>query len=122
MSSLMELFHAAERLKNELRHAYKSNGLQESVAEHSWRLCLMTMVLSETIGACEQLGENALCIAPADLEGTAQALYAALTMPAEERHKRAAALKQSIENRDTTSWLLNVLEDTVKLVEQPVVS
>ena len=49
MSSLMEFFHAAERLKNELRHAYKSNGSQESVAEHSWRLCLMTMVLSETI-------------------------------------------------------------------------
>ena len=49
MSSLMEFFHAAERLKNELRHAYKSNGLQESVAEHSWRLCLMTMFLSETI-------------------------------------------------------------------------
>lgn len=49
MSSLMEFFHATERLKNELRHAYKSNGLQESVAEHSWRLCLMTMVLSETI-------------------------------------------------------------------------
>lgn len=49
MSSLMEFFHAAERLKNELRHAYKSNGLQESVAEHSWRLCLMTMLLSETI-------------------------------------------------------------------------
>ena len=49
MSSLMEFFHAAERLKNELRHAYKSNGLLESVAEHSWRLCLMTMLLSETI-------------------------------------------------------------------------
>ena len=49
MSSLMEFFHAAERLKNELRHAYKSNGLQETVAEHSWRLCLMTLVLSETI-------------------------------------------------------------------------
>ena len=49
MSSLMELFHAAERLKNELRHAYKSNGLPETVAEHSWRLCLMTLVLSETI-------------------------------------------------------------------------
>jgi putative hydrolase of HD superfamily len=49
MSLLMELFHTAERLKNELRHAYKSNGLQETVAEHSWRLCLMTLVLSETI-------------------------------------------------------------------------
>lgn len=50
MSSLMELLHAAERLKNELRHVYKSSGLQETVAEHSWRLCLMTLVLSETIG------------------------------------------------------------------------
>jgi putative hydrolases of HD superfamily len=49
MSSLMQLFHAAERLKNELRHVYKSNGLQETVAEHSWRLCLMTLVLSEQI-------------------------------------------------------------------------
>lgn len=45
----MEFFHAAERLKVELRHAHKSSGLQESVAEHSWRLCLMVMVLSETI-------------------------------------------------------------------------
>jgi len=49
MSSSMEFFHAAEKLKNELRHAYKSNGLPETVAEHSWRLCLMTLVLSETI-------------------------------------------------------------------------
>lgn len=49
MSSLMEFSHTAERLKNELRHAYKSNGLQESVAEHSWRLCLMTMVFTENI-------------------------------------------------------------------------
>ncbi len=49
MSSLMGFFHAVERLKTELRHAYKSSGSQESVAEHSWRLCLMTMVLSESI-------------------------------------------------------------------------
>jgi putative hydrolases of HD superfamily len=49
MSSMMEFFHAAERLKIELRRARKSNGLTETVAEHSWRLCLMTLVLSENI-------------------------------------------------------------------------
>ena len=49
MSSMMEFFHAAERLKIELRRARKSNGLPETVAEHSWRLCLMTLVLSESI-------------------------------------------------------------------------
>ncbi|GAJ15009.1 unnamed protein product, partial [marine sediment metagenome] len=47
------------------------------------------LILSETVGACEQLGQNALTVAPADLEGTTQALYTALTMPADERHKRA---------------------------------
>lgn len=46
---MMEFLHAAERLKNELRHAYKSNGLRESVAEHSWRLCLMAMVSAEDV-------------------------------------------------------------------------
>ena len=49
MSSPMQFFHAAERLKNELRRAYKSSGSPETVAEHSWRLCLMIMILSETI-------------------------------------------------------------------------
>jgi putative hydrolases of HD superfamily len=49
MSSLMEFLHAAEKLKNEIRHAYKSNGSPETVAEHSWRLSLMSMVLSKDI-------------------------------------------------------------------------
>ena len=76
------------------------------------------LILSETVGACEQLSENALTVAAADLEGTIQALYTALTMPAEERNKRAAALKQSIEEEDVTNWLWRILEDIVKLIER----
>ncbi len=49
MSSAMEFVHAAGRLKTELRRAYKSNGSRETVAEHSWRLSLMTMTLSGTV-------------------------------------------------------------------------
>jgi putative hydrolases of HD superfamily len=45
----MEFLHFAERLKTELRRTYKSNGTHETVAEHSWRLCLMTSLFSETI-------------------------------------------------------------------------
>jgi putative hydrolases of HD superfamily len=41
--------HSAENLKNELRHSFKSSGLQESVAEHSWRLCLMALILSDKV-------------------------------------------------------------------------
>ncbi len=76
------------------------------------------LVLSETVGAHEQLGQNALTVSPADLEGTMQALYAALTMPLKERRQRAVALKESIEAADITDWLLHLLEDAVSLVEE----
>ncbi len=76
------------------------------------------LILSETVGAHEQLGQDALAVAPADLEGTTQALYMALTMPAEEKKKRAAALKKSIEVEDVTNWLLRLLEDVAKLTEE----
>jgi trehalose 6-phosphate synthase len=74
------------------------------------------LVLSETVGACEQLGGDALTVAPADLEGTTRALHVALTMLAEERERRARALKESIAREDITAWLLHLLEDIASLV------
>jgi len=76
------------------------------------------LILSETVGACEQLCENALTVAPADLEQTTRELYVALTMSAQERGQRAAALKKSIEEEDMTHWLRRILEDIVTLIEQ----
>lgn len=74
------------------------------------------LILSETVGAHEQLGQYALTVAPADLEETTQALYTALTMPASERKRRATQLKRSIEKEDVTNWLLHLLEDAASLV------
>ena len=76
------------------------------------------LILSETIGAYEQLGQNALAVAPADLEGTTQALYTALTMPADEKNKRATELRRSIEKEDVTNWLLHLLKDVTNLVQE----
>lgn len=76
------------------------------------------LILSEGVGAYEQLGKNALAVAPADLEGTTQAMYTALTMPAAERSRRALALKRSIEAEDLTGWLLSLLEDAATLIER----
>jgi putative hydrolases of HD superfamily len=39
----------AEGLKNVLRHSYTSAGRRESVAEHTWMLCLMAMLIFEEI-------------------------------------------------------------------------
>jgi len=41
---------AAEQLKRVLRCAYTANGRQESTPEHTWRLCLLAMVLQDGLG------------------------------------------------------------------------
>ena len=42
---LLSILSVAERLKCTTRHADTSSGRRESVAEHSWRLALMAMLL-----------------------------------------------------------------------------
>jgi putative hydrolase of HD superfamily len=46
LSGILDFLRAAERLKTTKRSAYTSTGETESVAEHTWRLCLMAMVLA----------------------------------------------------------------------------
>jgi putative hydrolase of HD superfamily len=45
LKAVLEVLQLAERLKCELRHSYTSNGRQESVAEHTWRMSLMAVLL-----------------------------------------------------------------------------
>jgi trehalose 6-phosphate synthase len=69
------------------------------------------LILSETAGAHEQLGAHALSITPCDVAGTADALHAALTMPTEERFRRAAALRESVEQADIVRWITDQIDD-----------
>ncbi len=50
ISQILEMLHIAEKLKMELRHSWLSNGRQESSAEHSWRVCLMLLLLAPETG------------------------------------------------------------------------
>lgn len=44
---LLEILSVAERLKCNTRHCDTSTGRRESVAEHSWRIALMAMLLTQ---------------------------------------------------------------------------
>ena len=46
-NTLLQVLHLAERLKNAPRHSWSSTGRRESVAEHSWRLCLMALLVRD---------------------------------------------------------------------------
>jgi len=43
--SVLEVIKLGEKLKYELRHSWLSNGRQESVAEHTWRVSLMAVLI-----------------------------------------------------------------------------
>ncbi|MEO1017837.1 MAG: HD domain-containing protein [Pseudomonadota bacterium] len=45
ISKILEFLALAERLKCELRHSWLSDGRQESVAEHTWQMALMAMLM-----------------------------------------------------------------------------
>lgn len=50
IQKILEFISFAEKLKTELRHSYTSNiKRRESVAEHSWMMCLLAIVLQKEI-------------------------------------------------------------------------
>jgi trehalose 6-phosphate synthase len=74
------------------------------------------LILSEGAGAAIQLGDDALMIAPADIEGTAEAIHQALTMPLTERRHRAERLRRTVEADDVAVWFGEQLSDIIRYV------
>jgi trehalose 6-phosphate synthase len=79
------------------------------------------VVLSENAGAHEELGAWALTVNPFDLESQAEALHRALTMPEEERRRRAAGLKAQVREHDIEEWIESQLEEIDRFAEIPSV-
>ena len=46
-SIMLDILATAEKLKCNTRHSWTSNGRHESVADHSWRLALMALLVSD---------------------------------------------------------------------------
>ncbi|MBB5354363.1 putative hydrolase of HD superfamily [Anoxybacillus mongoliensis] len=49
IDKIMNAIKLAQNLKMELRHSWLSNGRQESVAEHTWRMAFMAMLVAPYI-------------------------------------------------------------------------
>jgi trehalose 6-phosphate synthase/phosphatase len=76
------------------------------------------LVLSEFTGAAAELAE-AVLVNPYDLEGSADALWRALQMPAEERRIRMAALRARVETYDVHRWAREFLARLGSALEPP---
>lgn len=72
------------------------------------------LMLSEYAGAFYELGDHALTVSPFDVYGTAEAMHQALTMPADDRQKRATALKELVKDADVKQWFYTQLKDALR--------
>ena len=69
------------------------------------------LVLSEYAGAHEELGEHALTVNPYDLDEQADAIHEALTMPEDERRRRADALREAVMANTIEDWVEAQIKD-----------
>ncbi|MDQ3303319.1 MAG: trehalose-6-phosphate synthase [Actinomycetota bacterium] len=76
------------------------------------------LILSENAGAHEELGEYALTVNPFDVDEQAGALHEALTMPDDERARRAEALQETIRSNTIEEWVEAQLRDIATYKER----
>lgn len=62
ITGVLAFLGEAERLKDTLRTGHTSTGRQESTAEHTWRLCLMALVLGEAMEGVDAARLLRICL------------------------------------------------------------
>jgi trehalose 6-phosphate synthase len=72
------------------------------------------LILSENIGAHEELGAFALSVNPFDIDSQADALFQGLTMAPEERATRAQAIRAIVQENNVVKWLDAQMDDIEK--------
>jgi trehalose 6-phosphate synthase len=76
------------------------------------------LILSEEAGAAEEFGDAPILVSPYDVYGTRIALHEALTMPEEEKQKRAQSLAKQVMENNIYYWFSKQIasaEEGIKL-------
>lgn len=72
------------------------------------------LVLSESVGAADELAAGALLVHPYDVMGMAQALEQALSLPEEQRRRMIAVLRGQIRRNPVYRWLYEQINDLLE--------
>jgi putative hydrolase of HD superfamily len=104
LDGILDFLRGAEKLKSTLRTCYASTGRQESVAEHSWRLALLAMLLRHELPELDDGKVLRMCL----IHDLGEAIGGDIPAPeqARRREEDPSARKAVQERRD----LLTLLE------------
>lgn len=96
LHGLLDFLRAAERLKATHRSAHTSTGELESVAEHTWRLCLMAMLVAPAFPDVDVARLLRICI----VHDLGEALGGDIPAPEQARLAKEGVTKSGQERRD----------------------
>ena len=104
LEDIYKVIKLGEKLKSEMRHSWLSDGRQESVAEHTWRVSLMAMLIEPYLTEKVDIGKLLKMIIIHDLvEAEARDIPAFDTMNNEQRKKeKELSERKAIENIKNT--------------------
>lgn len=111
LDGILDFLRATERLKVTYRSAYTSTGERESVAEHSWRLGLMALVLRDEFPEVDLAKLLAMCV----VHDLGEAIGGDVPAPEQARRRAAdpTASKSAAEREDLLT-LLEALPGSVR--------
>jgi putative hydrolase of HD superfamily len=103
LAGLIDFLRAAEQLKTVTRSAYTSAGRPESVAEHTWRLALMALLLAPEFPEVDFARLVKICL----VHDLGEAVGGDIPAPEQARRRAAgdAAGKAADERRDLVALL-----------------
>ena len=98
LKGLLEFLRDAERLKTVTRSAFTSTGQVESVAEHSWRLALMAMLVAPEFPDVDASRLVRMCL----VHDLGEAIGGDIPAPEQARRRAGGAVegKSAAERRD----------------------
>jgi putative hydrolase of HD superfamily len=99
LPALLDFLRAAEKLKATHRSAHLSTGERESVAEHTWRLCLMAMLIAPAFPGVDVARLLRICV----IHDLGEAVGGDIPAPEQARLAKGGVTKAGQERRDLVS-------------------
>jgi putative hydrolase of HD superfamily len=105
IEGVLAFLRAAERLKVTHRSGYTSAGNPESVAEHTWRLCLMAMLIQPSVPGVDFARLIRICI----VHDLGEAIGGDIPAPEQARRTAAGEASKSADERRDLVTLVSPL-------------
>lgn len=108
LAGILEFLRAAEKLKDTTRTSWTSSGKRETVAAHTWRLCLMSLLLEKSFPGINTAKLIKICI----IHDLGEAIGGDISA-VEQQHRPAKAVQERADLQKLLSPLPPYLREEI---------